>query len=76
MIVAGRHSIGTHAACMIATQPQPISDLEQVLKSNGLSLREKQKPIWAIVRGTLLPDGSMSSDVEIVKAGGFTPQTS
>lgn len=72
MILAGRHSIGTHAACVVATRQELIVALQSMLKKTGISLRETQQPFWAVVRGTLSHDGSFSDDVEIVKVGGYT----
>lgn len=73
LIVAGRHSIGTHAACMVVTHQALIADLERRLDQMGISLREKAKPFWAIVRGTLKKGGEFSEDVEIIKVGGYRP---
>ena len=74
MIVAGRHSIGTHAACMTVTRQHLIITLEDHLKKSYLSLRDTRQPFWAVVKGTLLRDGSMAPDVEILKSGGYVPQ--
>ncbi|MCB2231733.1 hypothetical protein KQH82_13520 [bacterium] len=73
LIMAGRHSIGTHAACMMVTRQELISALELRLKRLGVSLRETAQPFWGVVRGTLLSQGEMLSEVEIVKVGGYVP---
>lgn len=70
LIVAGRHSIGTHAACMVATRQDLIAALEKKLGKH-VSLRDTTQPFWAIVRGTLDSNGIFSDNVEIVKAGGY-----
>lgn len=72
LIVAGRHSIGTHAACMVAIRRELIEALDGRLKDVGVSLRDTSQPFWAIVRGTLMRNGQMSEDVEIIKVGGYT----
>ncbi len=70
MIAAGRHSIGTHAACLVAIRQDLIQMLEEKLGSNK-RLQSVENPFWAIVRGTLLADGSCSDEVEILKVGGY-----
>ncbi|MBL8829658.1 MAG: hypothetical protein JNM18_21955 [Planctomycetaceae bacterium] len=72
LIVAGRHSIGTHAACMAVVRQDLIASLERHLKKAGVSLRDTCQPFWAIVRGTLLRDRSVAEEVEIIEAGGYT----
>jgi hypothetical protein len=74
LIAAGRHSIGTHAACMMVTQQELIATLEEHLKKASVSLRDTRRPFWCIVRGTLLRDGSMLPEAEVVKVGGYVPR--
>jgi hypothetical protein len=71
LIAAGRHSIGTHAACMMVTQQERIAALEEDLNKICVSLRDARQPFWCIVKGTALRDGSMLPKVEVVKLGGF-----
>ncbi len=71
LIAAGRHSIGTHVACMMVTRQELISTLEQQLKKAGVSLRDSHQPFWCVVKGTLLRDGTVVPQVEIVKLGGY-----
>jgi len=70
LILAGRHSIGTHAACMVVTQQKLIASLEMKL-GKDVSLRETRKPFWAVVSGALGQDGLLSDEVEIIKAGTY-----
>jgi len=72
LIVAGRHSIGTHAACMAVVRQDLIASLERQLKTAGVSLRDASQPFWAIVRGTMMRDRSVAEEVEIIEAGGYT----
>lgn len=71
LIVAGRHSIGTHAACLVVTHREYIALLEQCMPNGKETLRNVHQPIWAIVRGTLVPQQGTLSDVQIVKAGTY-----
>jgi hypothetical protein len=71
LIVAGRHSIGTHAACTAVTRKESIVALEKHLKAQGVSLRTPRQLFWAIVCGTLQPNQSIDEDVEIVRTGGY-----
>lgn len=65
-IMAGRHSVGTHAACMLLTEPVLIERLGKKLGvvpggKGALNssfeqvsvLAQKQIPFWAIVKGTV-----------------------
>jgi len=72
MVLAGRHSIGTSAACLVATRQELIGALEGRLKQAGVSLRDTRQPFWAIVRGTLVTTHKTVTDVDIVKVGGYT----
>ena len=75
LIVAGRHSIGTHAACMMVTTQGLIVELEQQLKRKaGISLRNLNQRFWCVVKGTLLSNGLMSPDVKIEGLGGYAPR--
>jgi hypothetical protein len=71
LIIAGRHSLGTHAACMATTRQSLIKALERELKIAGVLLKDTNQPFWAIVRGALGKRGSSSDEVEIVKVGGY-----
>jgi hypothetical protein len=71
LIVAGRHSIGTHAACMMVTQQKLIVVIEKELEKIGITLGDSGTPFWAIVKGTLLANGNMKPDVEVIKIGGY-----
>jgi hypothetical protein len=71
LIVAGRHSIGTQAACLMVTQQKLILQLERSLDNFGVVLRDTSQPFWAIVSGELQTDGTVSNAVEIVKAGAY-----
>ena len=71
LIIAGRHSIGTHAACLTVVRQELIASLERYLKKVGISLRNTSHPFWAIVQGNLRPDRSVVDDVRIIEAGGY-----
>lgn len=71
LIVAGRHSIGTHAASMMVTRQDLIAKLETRLKRVGVLLQNTHQPFWAIVRGTVLRSQRAQDNVRIVKVGGY-----
>jgi hypothetical protein len=69
-VLAGRHSIGTHAACAVATDPKLIRDLEDMLPGGKVAMANSGQPFWAVVKGAL-NRFDMSIEVVIVKAGGY-----
>jgi hypothetical protein len=71
LIVAGRHSIGTHAACMMVTRQDLIAELEGRLKGVGVLLRNASQPFWTIVRGTVFRSQRSRDNVEVVEVGGY-----
>lgn len=73
LVAAGRHSIGTHAACSMIVRPMLIKALEEELKKQQVFLRDIAQPFWAVVKGTLKGNGILSDDVEIIRVGGYRP---
>ena len=76
LVAAGRHSIGTHAACLVVTRQKWIAALERRLENAGVELRETRQPFWAIVRGTVDRAGYFLDKLEIVEAGGYVAKSS
>jgi hypothetical protein len=73
LVVAGRHSLGTHAACAFVTQREGILQLETHLALSKIDLGRSTQPFWALVRGRARRDGASEPEVELVEAGGYAP---
>lgn len=71
LIAAGRHSLGTHAACMTITEQKLIASLEKELDGIGVKLGDLDSSFWAVVKGTLLKSENLKSTIEIVKVGAY-----
>ena len=76
LIVAGRHSIGTHAACMVVTRQNWIAALEERLKAVGVDLRDPTQPFWVVVRGAIDRKANFMNKVEIIEVGGYAAHAS
>lgn len=76
LVAAGRHSIGTHAACSAVVHRDSIAALEARLSAAGVSLADTRQPFWAVVAGTLLSGGTFSEAIEIVECGGYSRRRS
>lgn len=76
LIAAGRHSIGTHAACSAIVHRDSIAALEARLSAAGVSLANTRQPFWAVIAGTLLSGGTFSDAIEIVECGGYSRRRS
>lgn len=53
LVLAGAHSLGTGAACLVATRSPLIRKLRDRLPS--LALENKDQPFWAVVKGRVEP---------------------
>ena len=47
MIMAGAHSLGAGAACIVATRSQHIREI----KRRGIDIADRRQAFWVLVRG-------------------------
>lgn len=71
LIAAGRHSLGTHAACMTITEQKLIASIEKELDNIGIKLANLNSSFWAVVKGTIRQSVIVKSEIEIIKVGAF-----
>lgn len=69
LIMAGPHSMGTGAACLAATKPQLLQDVNQRL-SGKADLTDRQQAFWILVKGQKdYSDHLDVSGVQVVDVG-------
>ena len=74
MMMMGRHSIGTGAACLAATSPGLITRIRDALASDQAQLEIKSIPFWALVCGTMNKEGQVHAEaVRLVACGRYRP---
>lgn len=72
MVMAGAHSLGTGAACLVATRASLIARVKERLGAGILA--DKEATFWVLVKGNVSETDNLLDDagVEIVDAGVYT----
>jgi hypothetical protein len=72
MVMAGAHSLGTGAACQIATRTRDVAEISKKLKAG--MLENKADVLWILVEGSV-PDTSNPDQFEakVIEVGTYTP---
>lgn len=74
MILAGRGSIGTEAACRAVTEPKFIKEIKDRLELEKIELNDYENSFWSIASLNTLAEGSREIDLnsfKVIDAGGF-----
>jgi hypothetical protein len=49
VVIAGRSSLGMHAACAAFTNPAAVTTITELLRPHRVDIEDHQQPFWALV---------------------------
>lgn len=72
IVMAGAHSLGTGAACLVATRTRDVAEISNRLKAG--ELENNNDVLWALVEGTIRDTATPDQfESRVIDAGTYTP---